>query len=475
MSFLRTSFVRFVQVLVTTVLPLNNVVGQNTNTDTRPALAFVGVNVSPLSDSTTVLSDHTVVVRDGRIINIGPRASVTVPTDAIQIAGAGKYLMPGLADMHVHLEHFDDPEYLELFLISGVTSVRSMDGVPQILEWKRRAAAGTLRSPAIYTAGPVLDGDPPVRPENRALRTAADGRVAVEEQAAQGYDFIKVYANLSLDAFRGIVAAARARGLPVAGHIPRAVPLEEFLAANPVSIEHVGDFADAIQVGEPSQQARAAPGRRRLHFQADSSKMFALATRLARSGTWIVPTTVDADRAVARPEVLKAWMADPGVAVIDRGILQYYWQAAVTRAGLQLDEAGWKMVEQSRSNRLALLDAFRRAGVRMLIGTDTPQPFVFPGASVHEELANFVAAGFSPHRALIVATRDAARFMGQQQLWGTVESGKRADLLLLDSNPLQDISATRRIAGVLVQGRWLPASRLQEMRASIERRAAASQ
>jgi imidazolonepropionase-like amidohydrolase len=140
-----------------------------------------------------------------------------------------------------------------------------------------------------------------------------------------------------------------------------------------------------------------------------------------------------------------------------------------------LDSAGWKLVERSRLNRIALVSAFRRAGVRMLVGTDTPQPFVYPGASVHEELANFVAAGFTPEQALTIATRDAARFMGQEQEWGTLAVGKRADLLLLESNPLQDISATRRIAGVVAQGRWLPASRLKEMTAAVEKVAAASQ
>jgi imidazolonepropionase-like amidohydrolase len=131
-------------------------------------------------------------------------------------------------------------------------------------------------------------------------------------------------------------------------------------------------------------------------------------------------------------------------------------------------------VERGRANRLAVVGAFHRAGVRLLVGTDTPQPFVIPGAAVHEELANFVAAGLSPEEALAAATREAARFVGQESLWGTVEPGKRADLLLLEGNPLADITATRRIAGLVAQGRWLPAEKLRDLRAAVERVAAAS-
>ncbi len=441
---------------------------------TQNALAFVGVNVIPLTGSGTVHSDYTVVVRDGRISTMGPRRSITVPANAVRIAATGKYLISGLADMHAHLEHFDDSTYLKLFLVNGITAVRSMDGRPHILEWKRRAAAGTVTSPSIYTAGRVLDGDPPIRSDNWAIRTADEARVAVDEQASQGYDFLKVYANLPVEAFRAIIEDAKTRRIPVAGHIPQAVPLEEALTAGMVSIEHVGDYAHIIQAGDSVPQGRD-PVRRRLAMEVDSSKIAALATRLARSSTWVVPTIVTYDRGVAKPAVLRTWMSDPGLAVIDRGIVQYYWEPSVTRAGKGLDSAGWRLVERSRLNRIALVSAFRRAGVRMLVGTDTPQPFVYPGASVHEELANFVAAGFTPEQALTIATRDAARFMGQEQEWGTLTVGKRADLLLLESNPLQDISATRRIAGVVAQGRWLPASRLKEMTAAVEKIAAASQ
>lgn len=456
-------------------LPPNHAAGQVPVADAEPPLALVGANVIPMTEGQRVLPDHTVIVSQGRIATVGPRRHTIVPADAMRVEATGQYLMPALADMHVHLEHFDHPAYLQLFLVYGVTFVRGMDGRPQALEWKRSAAEGTLLSPLIHTAGQVLDGDPPVREDNRVLGTADEARRAVEEQAEAGYDFIKVYANLSPEAFRAIMEAARARRLPVAGHVPHAVGLREVLASGVVSIEHVGDFADALQVANSTPHAEAERLKRHLAIEIDPGRMASLASDVTRSGTWIVPTTITYDRGIARPDVLQRWLADPALAAVDRGMLQYYWRERVLRAGEGLDARGWSLVERSRANRLALLRAFHEAGVKMLIGTDTPQPFVVPGASVHEELANFVEAGLSAEAALAAATREAARFLGQEGLWGTVEPGKRADLLLLEANPLEDIAATRRIAGLVAQGRWMPAARLREMRAAVERVAAASQ
>ena len=221
MTFPRNRFVGFfLLVAAVSVLPCRLALGQGQAVDAQSTIAFIGVNVIPLTDGNTVLADQTVVVRNGSIVAIGPRARVAVPANATQIAAAVKYLMPGLADMHVHLEHFDNPVYLQLFLANGITSVRSMDGIPEILEAKRNAAAGTLLSPAIYTAGPVLDGDPPTRPEIRSVRNPDEARSAVLEQASAGYDFIKIYPNLSAESFRAIIRTAKERGLRVAGHLP---------------------------------------------------------------------------------------------------------------------------------------------------------------------------------------------------------------------------------------------------------------
>jgi imidazolonepropionase-like amidohydrolase len=443
--------------------------------ETEPPLVFAGVNLLPMTAGEPVLRGRSVLVEKGRIAAVGPSGSLRVPRNAVRIDGRGKYLMPGLADMHVHLEHFDSPDYLKLFLVHGVTFVRSMDGRPNILDWKRQAAAGTLASPDIHSAGPVLDGSPPRRDDNLALATPEEARRAVEAQAAAGYDFVKVYNNLAPEVFQAIAQSAAARGLPMVGHIPQAVPLDAFLASGAVSIEHLSDFADSIAA--PTAAGAAPPDslRRRLGFAADPARMEALAARLAATPVWVVPTIVTDDRLVAPAADVERWMKDPEAASVDRGILNYYWRGTLERAAARLAESDWRWVEQGRANRLALLRAFHRAGVRLMVGSDTPNPFVFPGASLHDELANYVAAGLTPAQALVLATREPARFLGQSREWGTIEPGKRANLLLLDSNPLADIGATRRIAGVVLGGRWLPAAELERMRRDVESVAAASE
>jgi len=437
-------------------------------------LAIIGVNVIPMAGKQRVLRDQTVIVRAGRIATIGRRGRVAVPRHAVRVEATGQFLMPALADMHVHLEHFDDSTYLQSFLVSGVTFVRSMDGRPHILDWRRAAAEGRLLSPLIHTAGPILDGDPPARPDNRALGRGSEAESVVVEQADAGYDFIKLYSNLSPEVFRAIVRVARVRGLPIAAHVPHAVGFRALLSEHVASIEHLGDFADELRLEGSESPAAARALKRRLAAELDPAKLSTLASELARSSTWVVPTLVQADRGVARPDTLERWLADPAVATVDQGIVEHYWRGSVQRSGAALDAQGWTLVERGLANRRRVVREFQRAGVRLLVGTDTPQPFVIPGVSVHEELAALVAAGLSPEQALAAATRDAARFVGQGSLWGSVEPGKRADLLLLEADPLSDISATRRIQGLVARGRWLSAERLREMRTAVERVAAAS-
>ncbi len=437
-------------------------------------LVFLSVNVLPMTAGEPVLRNQTVLVEDGRITAMGRTGSLRVPGHATRIDGQGKYLMPGLADMHVHLEHFDRPEYLRLFLIHGVTMVRSMDGRPGILDWKRQTASGALPGPDIHTAGPVLDGSPPRRDDNLALATPEEARRAVNEQADVGYDFLKVYDNLAPDVFRAIMDEAATRNMPVVGHVPDAVGLDTFLTSGIRSIEHVGDFADSLAAMQPDEVVPDSLTRR-LGFPADQARIEALAAKVAASRVWVIPTLITDDRLVAPPADVERWVSDPEIATVDRGILTYYWRGALARSAGRLGVDDWRWVDRGRQNRLAVIGAFHRAGVPLMTGTDTPNPFVFPGSSMHDELANYVAAGLTPAEALTLATREPARFLGQSQAWGTIEAGKRANLLLLDANPLEDISATRRIAGVVIGGRWLSSERLGQMRLEVERVAAASE
>ena len=427
---------------------------------TAAATAFVGVTVLPMSRSTPQLADYTVIVTGDRITRVGPRASTPVPDGARLIDGSGKYLMPGLADMHVHLEYTEDPAILAMFLANGVTTVRNMDGRPFIVEWKKRIASGALLGPAIHTAGPLLDGDPPLRPDNTVVRSASDARAAVLAQHAAGYDFIKVYTNLSTDAYRAVLSTARERGLKVAGHVPRTVAWDEALTGGQDTFEHLSDYDDVLEADDSPSKGRYTWFKRFLAMPLDAAKLAAVARRQSQSSTWTVPTLVQADREIARPAQVQTWLAGPEASLIPAEA-RAFWRQQVARSTGRMGDEDWAVIAKGSANRLAVVRALHKAGVHLLAGTDTPNPFVVPGFSLPEELTNLTRAGLTPLEALATSTREAAVFLGQSDEWGSVEAGKRSDLVLLDSNPLEDIANVRAISGVMVRGRWLPAADLK--------------
>ena len=429
----------------------------------------MGVNVLSMAGETATLADQTVLASGGSIVGVGHRDDVSVPETFTAIDGTGKYLMPGLADMHVHLEYNDDPAVLDLFLANGVTTVRNMDGRPYILEWRERIARGEWRGPTIYTAGPILDGDPPLRDDNLAIGSPDDARRAVRDQASAGYDFLKVYTNLSAEAYAAVVETAKPHGLPVAGHVPRGVDVEEFLVSGIRSIEHVTELGDLVE-------AEDSPFRNRWHWSklymgmpVDPDSFGFAAAVVADSGVWVVPTTVQADRAIAQRTTVDAWLASPEMAYVDaRG--RGFWESSATRQHDRMDASDWALVDAGRSNRLRLVGALDAAGAALLIGTDTPNPFVVPGFSLHEELANFEAAGIDRARILTLATLGAAQFLETDGEVGTIEVGMRADLILLDADPLEALDALRNPVGVMVRGAWLPREQLIRMLDSVRSR-----
>lgn len=429
-------------------------------------IAFTGVNVVSMKAGEGVAADQTVLVGDGRIIAIGPASEVDVPPAATRVEAAGKYLMPGLADMHVHLEYFDDPDLLRLFIANGVTLVRNMDGRPHVLEWRTQVESGELAGPTIYTAGPILDGDPPQRDDNTVVRDAAEARSAVLEQAARGYDFIKVYTNLSEESYRAILETARDEGLPVAGHLPRDVDLRTALGVGQQAIEHLTDYGEAVESEDSPHRGRWHWSRLFFAIPVDPTRIAITARDVARARVWTIPTLVQAEKALVRADTLRAVLAAKEMAYIPTDVREF-WDAGVRRQLERMDPEDWRIVDRGHENRLRMVAALHEAGAGLLVGTDTPNPFVVPGFSVHEELALFVATGLTPAEALAAATREAARFLGRLDELGTVEVGKRADLLLLDADPLEDVANVRRIAGVVVRGDWLPAGRLEAMLADL--------
>ena len=431
----------------------------------QQAIAFTNVNVVPL-DRERILAGQTVIVRDGRIAEIGPAEKTKVPAGALQIDGRGKYLMPGLADMHVHLYPGagapDDlaSQQLQLFLANGVTTIRNMIGKPEHLLLRDRVAKGELLGPTIYTAGPPLLGNNVPTPE-------AAERLVTEEKKA-GYDLLKVHEGLSPESYAAIVATANRVGMPFAGHVTATVGLKRALDSHQTSIEHLDGYlqamvADDSPVKPTGSQVVLGPVLQHI----DESKIAALAAATRKAGVWNDPTLTLFKLVVsdATPEELLKW---PEMQYVPAKMRESFAKQKQSTMG---DPAPAAERQRYISLRNKMLVALHTAGAKLLIGPDSPQFFLVPGFGTHRELESFVEAGLSPYAAIEAATRNPAEyfaeFMKTPRDFGTVETGMRADLILLDANPLQSVANLSKRAGVMVRGRWLPESELRKMLANI--------
>ena len=255
-------------------------------------------------------------------------------------------------------------------------------------------------------------------------------------------------------------------GLPVAGHIPRDLNVTAAFESGQTAIEHLGDYADSVESdGSPFLDGWHW-SKRFLGMPMDLAKARSIADQQRQTGVWTAPTMVQADKELAPADSVRSWLeAQEMVYVEAEG--RDYWTDVSEESREQMDDADWELVSRGRQNRIGLTRILHSAGVRLLVGTDTPNPFVIPGYSLHEELHNFVAAGFTPSAALAAATRDAPQFLGDLEESGTLESGKRANLLLLDADPSGSIENLRQITGVMVGGRWLPREELDRMLESL--------
>ena len=405
--------------------------------------------------------DHTVVVEGGRITAVGPSAEVAVPEGATVVDGSGRFVVPGFADMHVHLYTEGD---LLTYVARGVTTVRNMAGDSTHLAMRRRIAAGTVVGPRIVTAGPVVEAAPLSHPDNVEMTDPADVRAEVLRQRAAGYDFVKVYNALAPAVYDSLVAVAAELGVPLAGHVPVDVGLDGALAARQSTIEHFRGYVQALAV--PPLAPDASFRDWSLAWNAiDTTRLSGLAARTVAGGVWNVPTftftahemqpdTAHA-RLLARPELhylsLRGLPADRTVGYL-----------------APFSDADFAAVQRGLDGQFRLLRALDDAGAGLLVGTDS----WLGGFAFADELDLLVRAGLSPARVLRMATLDAARFLGWAGTSGSVAPGKRADLVLLDADPLVDITNTRRIRAVVLDGRMLDRPALDMLLAQAEAAAA---
>ena len=429
--------------------------------DNAPGVyAFVDVNVVPM-DIDRVLENQTVVVADGRIVSLGDTENENIPSGAIRIDADGQYLIPALNDMHVHLEGdawnalfppdqqfppeaLDFEDLLFPYVANGVATVQVMSALPEHIELRQAIERGELFGPRLLLSkmvdGPGRAWPPPI---STWVSSPEEARQAVLDSHREGYDSIKVYSFLDRASYEAIMTTAAEIGMPVGGHVPYELSLEEVLEAGQILIAHSEELIKLAQ----------SP------YTQDQIEDFA--TTIANSGAWMTPTLTTSRNVLAVLDDFDGELARPEVRYLhpmDRGI----WSFINTNLYQPIPPEQRTVIRDGFLHfQRPLTGALNAAGARLMTGTDSLIPSTVPGFSIHDELAELVDAGLSPYEALRSSTTEPFAFLSELDRAGTIEAGKRADVVLLQNNPLSDISATRSISGVLVQGRWLGRKELE--------------
>ena len=424
----------------------------------------------------SIQANRTVVITGDRVTSVSDAAKVQPPKGARVIDGTGQYLIPGLWDMHVHSAFGDwfpggRDIILPLFVANGVTGVRDMGGdVPVLMAWRKEIASGKIIGPRMMISGPMLDGylpDGKLRfPSSIAVTTPASAIAAVDSLKSQGVDFIKVQSVISHDAYLAAAAEAHKQGLPIVGHIPDKVRIREAVGAGQSSIEHLMGIFEGCSTAE-DKFIQGEGNMKLLLGTQDQQRCDSLIKLLAQHQTWQVPTLAwQRGGTFLDQRDLKHQPLDKYVPAYWRDVT---WRRFTDEMMPDLLRDPLPLRQEYFARNLQIVGAMHRAGVPFLAGTDTaPGVYIMPGFSLHDELANFVEAGFTPMESLQTATSNPAKFLGMQASLGTIESGKIADLVLLTANPLEDIHNTRKISAVVAGGRLFDRAALDQMLTQVE-------
>jgi imidazolonepropionase-like amidohydrolase len=418
----------------------------------RGDFAFTHVNL--LGGSGTVVADQTVVVQAGRIVFVGKSSEASVPPDVIREDGGGRrFLVPGLADMHVHLA-FDAEHWLPLLLAHGVTTVLNLRGTPEHLSLRDRVRRGDVVGPTIYTAGDFVNEPDVVTP--------ADAERVVEEQQKAGYDVLKIHGNLSQETFKALLAAADRRKIGVTGHVPRNLRFDSVFMVGMRSIAHAEEMLYT-------------------HFSSDGKEdekdIPPFATRAASYGLWVTPTLVNYQSLTAqwgRPVVADEQLRSGEWTAYLHPELRASWTLGNPYIRRVSDPA---VMEKNSQFLKKLVRQLHEKGVHLTVGTDAPLPLLVPGLSVHQEMEALRDAGVPAEAVWLAATKNAGeyatQFLGEKEAFGVVTATARADLLVVDENPIQTPDAVRRPRGVMIRGRWLPRAEIDRLLDSVRQRYAA--
>ena len=426
----------------------------------------------------SLLRNMAVVITGDRISAVTASATTKTLKGAQVVDGTGKFVIPGLWDMHVHTIFGDwlpkdEKVILPLFVANGITGVRDMGGdLEELKIWRAQIAAGKLLGPRMVISGPMLDGPVPRFPSSAPVKDAKDGKRIVDELQKSGADFIKIQSLIPRDGYFAAADEAKKLGIPFVGHVPDAVRASEASNAGQGSIEHfTGVFEACSPMEEQFLNGPKSPGK--FVETYDQARAKTLIEVFAKNQTWQVPTLVweHGQWLIDESDFAK----DPLSKYAPAAWKDRTWPMFTRNILKEMDTDPLAVRERFTQMELEMVNQMHKAGVPFLAGTDTAAGVhVFPGFSLHEELTYFVKAGFTPLQALQTATRNPAVFFGKTSDFGSVESGKVADLVLLDANPLDDIRNTQKIRAVVLAGKYFSREQLDAMLRREEEAAASS-
>ena len=406
-------------------------------------IVFRNVNVVSMT-SPKVMEKQNVIVRDGVIESVSTRLA-KMPAGTKVVDGTGKFLMPGLAEMHGHVPPLNAPngatdDTLFLYVANGITTVRGMLGHPGQLELREKSKRGEIVAPNLYLAGPSFNG--------QSVNSPQEAIDKVRAQKQEGWDLLKVHPGLTRDEYDAMAKTAREERIRFGGHVPAEVGLEHAIEMGQETFDHIDGYAELLE-------ADKGP--------VDEKKLAAIVKKSKDANVWIVPTS-------ALWEVL--FNTIPLETLQGYAELKYVSQASVDQWSKAYNDRLAQAPREAAKNVIAartrILRALHEGGVKVLMGTDAPQQFSVPGFSLHRELLRMREAGMSPYEILKSGTVNVGQYFSKQDSFGAIERGRRADLVLVDANPLVDITNVAKISGVMVRGRWLSRADLDAGLAKIE-------
>lgn len=410
--------------------------------------AIKNVNLISMT-SQEIASNQTVLIKDSKILAIGNKKDISTSSSDQVIDGKGKYLMPGLAEMHAHIPGNQNMDLLEetlfLYLSNGITTIRGMLGQPYHLELKEKVLSGEILGPRIYTSGPSINGN--------TVRSVEEAETKVRAQKEAGYDFLKMHPGLTRENFDAVVATANEVGIPFSGHVSTGVGIRRALEAKYASIDHVDGYIEGM-VPSSIRINPNANGFFGVNFTdiVDRDIIQELAQKTVENNIWVVPTQAMMERWIG-PEDPEILAEDPEMQYMNPRTLTNWVRTKKGIIGAS-NYSGEKALKFNEIRRFVIF-YLHKSGAKILLGSDAPQVFNVPGFSIQRELDAMVRSGLTEYEALYAGTVNPAKFFNDEGKYGAIVVGADADLVLLDKNPLNDISNFGKQAGVMVRGKWL--------------------